>query len=336
VPHQFIRDLQAGQKIKQFFLIKKKERRRTRTGKDYLDLLLADRTGTVAGKIWGELLPALDPLFAAGEFAAVSGRVESFQDELQLTVERIKGVGRFSPEQLAAAAFDPDPLVPASPFDAHSLWAELRGWAEQDIVHPGLRTLTLGLLDKHREAWLTWPAAKQYHHAYKGGLLEHSHRLVRLARQVLEVLPDLDRSLVLAGALLHDIGKIREIDGFLAAQSSLEGQLLGHIALGWELVREAARDIRWDDPRIPLHLEHILLSHHGQLEFGSPVLPQTPEALLVHTLDDLEGKLKMIGGALDQDRGEADFTDWHRVLKRKILKPKKGKPGDPSGAPQTA
>ncbi|MBI5582335.1 MAG: HD domain-containing protein, partial [Deltaproteobacteria bacterium] len=309
MPHQFIHDLQAGQKVNQFFLVKKKERRRTRTGKDYLDLLLADRTGTLGGKIWSGQVPALDLLFEAGEFAAVAGRVESFQDELQLTVERIKGVRRFSPEQLAAAPFDPDLLVPASPFDADSLWAEMRGWAEQDIEHPGLRALTLGLLDKHREAWLTWPAAKLYHHAYKSGLLEHSHRLVQLARQVLEVFPDLDRSLVLAGALLHDIGKIREIDGFLTARNSLEGQLIGHIALGWEMVRAAAEGIPWEDPRVLLHLEHILLSHHGQLEFGSPVLPQTPEALLVHTLDDLEGKLKMISGALEQDRGEEDFTD---------------------------
>jgi 3'-5' exoribonuclease len=323
VPHQFIRDLQAGQKIKQFFLIKKKERRRTRTGKDYLDLLLADRTGAVGGKIWSEGVQVLDPLFEAGEFAGVTGRVESFQDELQVTVERIKGIGRFSAEQLAASTFDPDLLVPAAPCDLDALWTEMRGWAEQEIGHPGLRALTLGLLENHREAWLTWPAAKLYHHAYKGGLLEHTHRLVRLARQVLEVFPDLDRSLVLAGAMLHDLGKIKEIDGYLAAENSLEGQLLGHVTLGWEMVREAARALSWEDPRTLLHLEHILLSHHGQLEFGSPVLPQTPEALLVHTLDDLEGKLKMISGALEQDRGGEEFTEWNRVLKRKLLKPRR-------------
>jgi 3'-5' exoribonuclease len=325
VPHQFIRDLQAGQKIKQFFLIKKKEKRRTRLGKAYLDLLLADRTGTVGGKIWSEGVQALDPLFEVGEFAGVTGRVESFQDELQVTVERIKGIGRISAEQLAASPFDPDLLVPAAPGDLDALWTEMRGWAEQEIEHPGLRALTLGLLEKHQEPWLTWPAAKLYHHAYKGGLLEHTHRLVRLARQVLETFPDLDRSLVLAGAMLHDLGKIKEIDGYLAAENSLEGQLLGHVALGWEMVREAARAFVWEDPRTLLHLEHILLSHHGQLEFGSPVLPQTPEALLVHTLDDLEGKLKMISGALEQDRGAEEFTDWNRVLKRKLLKPQRPK-----------
>jgi 3'-5' exoribonuclease len=332
MPHHFIGDFKAGQKINQFFLIRKKERRRTRTGKDYLDLVLADRTGTVGGKIWSEQITALEPLFAAGEFAGVAGRVESFQDELQLTVERIKGVSRFTPDQLAAAPFDPDLLVPASPCDTVALWSEMHVWAEQEIENPGLRSLTLGLLEKHREAWLTWPAAKQYHHAYKGGLLEHSHRLVQLARKVLEVFPDLDRSLVLAGAMLHDIGKIKEIDGFLTAQNSLEGQLIGHVALGWEMVREAARLISWEDPRTLLHLEHILLAHHGQLDFGSPVLPQTREALLIHTLDDLEGKLKMISGHLEQDRGAEDFTDWNRILKRKFLKPKRGDQDPACGA----
>lgn len=322
MPHIFISDLKPGQKINQYFLVKKKERRRTRTGKDYLDLLLSDRTGTLGGKIWSDQVNPLDHLFEAGQFAGVSGRVDTFQDELQITVERIRGVGLLSPEQLAASRFDPDLLIPSTPFVPQQLLEELRRWAELEIEPETLRQLTLKLLDDYRESWLTWPAAKQYHHAYRGGLLEHSHRVVSLARRVLEMFPDLDRGLVLSGAILHDIGKIREIEGFMSAQNSLEGQLLGHIALGWEMVREAARTIAWEDTRILVHLEHILLSHHGQLEFGSPVLPQTPEALLVHTLDDLEGKLKMIHRHLEEDRGEAEFTDWHRVLKRKILKPK--------------
>ena len=337
MPHHFIRDLKPGLKINQFFLVKKKERRRTRTGKDYLDLLLADRTGTVSGKIWSEQVHQWEVLFEAGQFAGVAGRVEAFQEELQLTVERIKGVDHLSAEQLQAAHFDPELLIPTSPFDPLPLWEECRGWAAEEIDHPELRRLTLFLLETHREAWLCWPAAKQVHHAYKGGLMEHSHRVVCMARRLLEVFPDLDRGLVLAGAILHDIGKIKEISGFLSAQNTLEGQLIGHITLGGEMVREAARSLSWEDSRVLVQLEHILLAHHGQLEFGSPVLPQTPEALLVHALDDLEGKLQMISGHRQQDRGEREFTDWHRVLKRKILKSKReGAGADPKdpGSPE--
>jgi 3'-5' exoribonuclease len=330
MPHTFIRDLKPGSKVNQYFLIKKKERRRTRGGKDYLDIILADRTGNLGAKIWSEALEQLDPLFEAGQFAGVAGKVDSYQDERQLTIERIKGTHLIPPEQLEASHFDPGLLVPSSPLDPLKLWDEILHWVESEIDPPALRTLTLNLLQTHKEAWIIRPAAKQYHHAYRGGLMEHTHRVVCLTRMTADIFPELNRGLLLAGAMLHDLGKIKEIEEGLTAQNSFEGQLLGHIVLGWEMVREAARTIGWDDPRLLTQLEHIVLAHHGQLEFGSPVLPQTREALVVHFLDDLEGKLKMMSDHLEQDQGEPDFTDWHRVLKRKLLKNKMPAPPNES------
>lgn len=320
MPHLFIADLKPGDKLNQFFLIKRKERRRTRTGKDYLDLSVADRTGTLAAKIWSEAVDQLDPLFAEGQFAGLVGRVETYQDEPQLTIERIKGIQHLSPEQLDLAGFNPDLLVPSSSLDLPSLWKQLLHWVEEEIHHPSLRDLTLGLLTSHEEEWIQWPAAKIYHHAYKGGLLEHTYRVVQLAREVVRLYPELNQDLVLAGAVLHDIGKLKELEGYLSAHNTYAGQLVGHLILGWEMIREAAQGFPWDDPKLLTHLEHIILSHHGQLEYGSPVLPQTREALIVNVLDDLEAKLKMMTDHLEQDRGEGDFTDWHKVLKRKILK----------------
>jgi 3'-5' exoribonuclease len=331
MPHTFVNELKPGSKVNQYFLVKKKERRRTRAGKEYLDLLLADRTGSLVGKIWSESLEQLDPLFEANQFAGVAGKVESYQDERQLTIDRIKGTHLIPPEQLEASHFDPGLLVPASPLDPLELWDELLHWVETEIEAPDLKTLTHNLLQAHKEAWLTRPAAKLYHHAYRGGLMEHTHRVVRLSRKAAEIFPELNRGLLLAGTILHDLGKIKEIEDGLTAQNSVEGQLLGHIVLGWEMVREAARTIDWDDPLLLTQLEHIILAHHGQLEFGSPVLPQTREALVVHVLDDLEGKLKMMSDHLEQDRGEPDFTDWHRVLKRRLLKNKKVDPPAETG-----
>jgi len=320
MPHIFIADLKPGDKINQFFLIKRKERRRTRTGKDYLDLSLADRTGTLAAKVWSEALDQFDPLFAEGQFAGIAGRVESYQDELQLNIERIKGIQYWSSEQLDLAGFNPDDLIPATDLDIPSLWEGLLTRVKEEIRHPALQALTLSLLQNNEEGWKQWPASKIYHHAYKGGLLEHTFRVVQLVREVVKLYPELNQDLVLAGAVLHDIGKLKELEGYLSEHNTYEGQLLGHLAQGWEMIREAAQEVSWDDPRLLTQLEHIILAHHGQLEFGSPVLPQTREALIVHMLDDLEGKLKMMTDHIEQDRGEEAFTDWHRVLKRKILK----------------
>lgn len=321
--HTFIIDLKPGDRINQFFLIKRKERRQTRTGKNYLDISLADRTGTLGAKIWSEAVDQCDPFFSEGQFAGVAGRVETYQDESQVTIDRIKGVQHWSSEQLDQAGFNPDLLIPASPLDIFSLWNDLLTWIREEIQHPGLRELTLALLETHEEDWKQWPASKIYHHAYKGGLLEHTCRVVQLAREVTKLFPELNRDLVLAGAVLHDIGKLQELEGYLSSQNTYDGQLLGHLTQGWAMIREAARELVWEDPRLLTQLEHIILAHHGQLEFGSPVPPQTREALMVHMLDDLEGKLKMMNDHLEQDRGEGDFTDWHRVLKRKILKDSK-------------
>jgi len=320
MPHTFISDLKPGDKINQFFLIKKKERRRTKTGKDYLDISLADKTGTLAAKIWSEMVDQFDPVFAEGQFAGIAGRVETYQEELQLIIERIKGVQHWSSEQLTLAGFNPDLLIPHTSLDIPSLWKNLLTWVEEEIHHPALQALTLSLLKNNEQGWQQWPASKIYHHAYKGGLLEHTCRVVQLAQEVVKLYPELNRDLVLAGSVLHDIGKLQELEGYLSTHNTYTGQLLGHLVQGREMIREAAQELSWDDPRLLTQLEHIILAHHGQLEFGSPVLPQTREALMVHMLDDLEGKIKMMTDHLEQDRGEGAFTDWHRILKRKILK----------------
>ncbi|MEW6184337.1 MAG: HD domain-containing protein [Thermodesulfobacteriota bacterium] len=320
MPHIFISDLKPGDKINQFFLVKKKERRRTRNGKDYLDLSLTDRSGSLPGKIWSENVDRFDSLFSEGQFAGVAGRVETFQDEFQIGIERIQGIEHWPAEKLEAAGFDPDLLIPASHLDLSALWKELLHWAREEIRHPGLSHLTLALLEGHEEAWKKWPASKMYHHAYQGGLLEHTCQVTRLARETAKIFPELNRDLVLAGAVLHDIGKLQELEGPLSAHNTFPGELIGHLIQGWAMVHEAGQGMEWEDPLVLIQLEHILLAHHGQLEFGSPVVPQTREALVVHMLDDLEGKLKMMSDQIAQDRKEGAFTDWHRVLKRKILK----------------
>ena len=170
MPHIFIADLKPGDRVSQFFLIKKKERRRTRTGKDYLDVLLADRTGSLGAKIWSEALNQVDPLFLEGQFAGVAGKVESFQDELQLTIEKIKAIDFMDPEQVQKAGFEMDLLIPRTDLDIQAAWDALLAGVETEVEPSSLKALTLSLLHSHQETFTRWPASKMYHHAYWGGL----------------------------------------------------------------------------------------------------------------------------------------------------------------------
>jgi 3'-5' exoribonuclease len=144
--------------------------------------------------------------------------------------------------------------------------------------------------------------------------------VARLALKSLTVYADLDPDLVLAGAILHDLGKVKELVNPQAPERTAPGELLGHIVLGWEMIREEASNMDFPDPTLLLQLEHIVLSHHGALEFGSPVLPKTREALLVYYLDDLDAKLKMMDQHLKSDTGAGEFTSYHRVLQRGLYK----------------
>ena len=164
------------------------------------------------------------------------------------------------------------------------------------------------------------PAARLYHHPYVGGLLEHTWFVAHHTLASLTIYPDLNRDLALAGAILHDLGKIIEIANPPAPELTVSGQLLGHIVLGWDLVRRAAQTLEFPDPILLVQLEHIILSHHGSLEFGSPIPPKTREALLVNFLDDLDAKLKMMSQHLESDTGGGDFTSYHRVLQRGLYK----------------
>ena len=249
----------------------------------------------------------------------VQAQVESYNGELQLnvryinTVEALRDLGRDLQE------YDPELLVQATPYDREALWQELRQLAETEI-RPPLGPLVLTVLERYREEFLVCPAALRYHHPYLGGLLEHTWFVTRHALASLAIYPELNRDLVLAGAILHDLGKIKELANPPAPERTVPGHLLGHVVLGWEMVRAAAQGLDFPDPTLLVQLEHILLSHHGTMEFGSPVVPKTREALLVNFLDDLDAKLKMMSQHLESDAGEGDFTSYNRALQRDLYK----------------
>jgi 3'-5' exoribonuclease len=319
VPHQFLKELTEGSLVKDYFRLRTVEARTDKSGKPFLNLLLGDRSGAMVARVWSDTLAKCPGPFAAGEAVAVQGQVASFKGELQLTIRYINTVAALKALGKELPDFDPEVLDPATPYDREQLWQELRELAAAHIKPP-LGELVLSLLDKNREGFMACPAARVYHHPYLGGLLEHTWCIARNALASLNVYTDLNRDLALAGAILHDVGKIKEIANPAAPELTLQGQLLGHIVLGRDLVREEARTLNFADPNSLLQLEHIILSHHGAVEFGSPVLPKTREALLVYFLDDLDSKLKMMSQHLESDTGEGDFTSYHRRLARALYK----------------
>ncbi len=331
--HLFVSDFREGINVKQFFLIRQVELRTTRKNRPYLDLVLADKSGTIKAKVWEDVLEKCLGPFKAGDYVGVAGQVTAYQDEFQLgvtfisTVEDLRARGKELPE------FDPDLLHQASPYDRQMMWREVWEMAETGLDAP-LKSLVLNLLARYQDEIMVCPAARRLHHAYLGGLLEHTWTVTRHARQSLAVYPELHGGLVLAGAMLHDLGKVKELANPQAPAMTVPGQLLGHIVLGWEMVREEARILQFPDVELLMQLEHIILSHHGSLEFGSPVTPKTREALLIYYLDDLDAKLKMMEQHLQEDSGDTPFTRYHRTLQRDLYKPPQSQaesPDEPGG-----
>uniref|UniRef100_A0A7C3Z8P2 HD domain-containing protein n=1 Tax=Desulfobacca acetoxidans TaxID=60893 RepID=A0A7C3Z8P2_9BACT len=318
--HRFVTDLQEGDTLKQFFLLRRVDPRRTKGGKPYLDVVLGDRTGDIKGKVWEEALQKCSGPLAACDFVAVTGTVEAYLGIPQISLDFIDTVDRLRAKGRPLPDFDPDLLIHSTPHDRSGLWRELLELVGSNL-NPPLRDLVLALLNRYQTQLLEWPGAEFYHHAYTGGLLEHTLSVARHAVHSLEVYSQLNRDLVIAGAILHDLGKIKELTGPPCPQRTVPGGLLGHIVLGWEMIREEARALSFPDEQLLISLEHIIIAHHGAQEFGSPVLPRTPEALLVYYLDEIDSKLHMVQRHLETDLSDGDFTSFLKVLGRSLYRP---------------
>jgi 3'-5' exoribonuclease len=328
MPHQLISLLKEGDAVQQYFMVRQSDRGTTKDGKPFLSLGLGDKSGVIKARVWSDVLAKCPGPFAPGEHVFVQAQVEAYQREPQLKVGYIVSVEVLRSQGKDLRNYDPDLLYLTTPYDREALWQELWHIAETQIGPP-LGELVLRVLERYREEFQVCPAALRYHHPYLGGLLEHTWFVTRHALASLTIYPELNRDLVLAGAMLHDLGKVKELANPPAPERTVPGHLLGHVVLGWEMVRSEAQAQGFSDPILLVQLEHIILSHHGSMEFGSPILPKTREALLVNFLDDLDAKLKMMNQHLESDSGEGDFTSYNRALQRDLYKGGPAAAGDP-------
>ncbi|WP_449245197.1 3'-5' exoribonuclease YhaM family protein [Desulfobacca acetoxidans] len=317
--HEFVVNLKEGIDIQQFFIVRQVEERLTRKGEPYLAMVLADKSGAIPCKVWSNVRQEFPGSFQTGDYVGVVGRVESYNGELQLNIKKIWTLEQILQVKKEAKDFDASLLHACTAYDRQQMWGELEDLVQEHLTGP-LRDLVQRLMSDHAEAWQAAPAARHNHHAYFGGLLEHTWFVGRLAQQVAAFYPDINRELALAGAILHDIGKLKELAKPHSPEYTTVGQLLGHIVLGLEMIRQTATAIEFPDPELLLQLEHIIISHHGYQEFGSPTPPKTREALMVYFLDDLDAKLKMFEQHLKADTSERRFTAYHRLLQRELYK----------------
>jgi 3'-5' exoribonuclease len=296
-----------------FYLCARKERRNGRSG-PFLVLLLQDRTGEIHAKVFQDVDSA-DQQFTVGEFVAVQAHGNLFNQRVELIVDKIR---RVIPED-DKLGFREEDCIPCSPRPLDQMWQELLARVAA-VDHPHLRTLLSQIVERNADRLRVWPAARQVHHAYRGGLLEHVLKIMETG-VFLAGAYGARSDLIVAGALLHDIGKLDELTYEVATDYSLEGNLVGHIVLGVGIVRDALREIP-DFPReLGLELEHLILSHHGSKELGSPVKPMTVEAMILAAADDLDAKLHQVRRHLADDESDGRFTSYHRHLERVLLKP---------------
>jgi 3'-5' exoribonuclease len=296
-----------------FFLCARKDRRTGRSG-PFLVLLLQDVTGEIDAKVFQDVDIASQQ-FEVGEFVAVQAKGNVFNQRLELVVDKIR---RVIPED-AAVGFREEDCIPCSPRSLDEMWEELQARVVS-VEDPLVRELLRRVVERHAERLRVWPAGRQVHHAYRSGLLEHLLQIMDVTIALAERY-GLRRDLLIAGALLHDIGKLQELSYDVAIEYSVEGNLIGHIVLGVGMLKDILRDMPEFPAELALEIEHLVLSHHGAKELGSPVKPMTAEALVLAAVDDLDAKLHQVRRHLSDDGSTGRFTTYHRYLDRVLLKP---------------
>jgi 3'-5' exoribonuclease len=301
----YIADLanfEEGKLFDGFFLVLAKQQRTTKTNKPYLNLILGDKTGQLEGRVWELGDPRIAKDFDRGDVVKARGSASRFDDRLQMKIDKLRVA---TPGEV-----DKSDLLPSTTYDVAALWKQLLSFVES-FTNPYLKLLLNTILadpaiaGAYREA----PAAKQLHHAWLGGLLEHVVSLLTLAERVAPHYPMLDRDLLLTGVILHDIGKITELSWEIGFEYTVEGILLGHIQMGVALAEKTMDSLPNFPPRLKTLVLHMILSHHGKLEFGSPKLPMIPEALVLNFLDDLDAKMQAVSNEFEKCMREGKGPD---------------------------
>jgi 3'-5' exoribonuclease len=314
--HIFINQIEPGQTIDDIYIVKEPILRSTTRGDLYIAMFLADRTGQLNGRMWQATETTYKSLPKPG-FIHIQGRSELYQNNLQIVINNVAVV---APDKVNI-----DDFLPRTKKDVKRMFEEVKQIVGR-LKNPQLKALVGEFLadSELMEKFCNAPAAMKLHHDYIGGLLEHTHNMLRVAVAILPLYPDVQPDLTLAGIFLHDIGKTDELTYDMAFSYTDSGQLIGHISKSLLMINQKADSLRSHgtqiDPAVLDSLGHIILSHHGSYEFGSPKLPATAEAFMVYYIDDLDAKINQVTSAIDSEVGESNWTAWQNSLQTRIYR----------------
>jgi 3'-5' exoribonuclease len=309
---RFVSELVAGDAIDEVFLLAERNLAHKKDGNPFLTVTLADRTGQVKGVVWDQV-ERIVAAVSEGDFVHVRARSGEYRGSLQLVV---KDMARVPAEQVDAADF-----LAATTRDVTKMFARLKEMTDR-MQTPHLRALFEAFWadDDFVAAYLRAPAAKLMHHAYIGGLLEHTLSMAVLSETIAGHYSGVDRDLLLAGVILHDVGKTRELEYASSIDYSDEGRLLSHIVIGLSMLDEKLKQVP-DFPVLQAQLlKHMIVSHHGTRAFGSPEPPKTIEAVLLNYIDEMDSRVNSIREYVAKDPSEGSWTPYHRLLERHFYK----------------
>lgn len=307
---RYIEDLKQDEKIAEHYLCKQKQSLKTRSGKTYLSLKLQDKTGIIDGKVW-ELNNDVQN-FEENDFIKVDGLVLTYQNELQLKIIKIR--------KSREGEYDTADYIPCTDKDIDSLYKQLLEYI-RSLKNPFIKQLMDNMIVKNEEvagALKSHSAAKNMHHNYMGGLLEHTLNVVQISDFLGLRYKFVNRDILVATAILHDIGKIYELSEFPNNDYTDDGQLLGHLIIGAQMIKEEAAKIPNFPPKLSSLLQHSILAHHGEYEYGSPKKPKTIEAFILHSADNLDAKVKMFEEAIEDNNTQSPWAGYNKMLLRNI------------------
>ncbi|KIR02553.1 CMP-binding-factor 1 [Lachnospiraceae bacterium TWA4] len=303
---KYIKDLREGMRTSDIYFCKQKQALKTKAGKNYFSLILQDKTGTIDAKIW-DLSNGINH-FEAMDYIQVEGDVNCFQGALQMNVRRV----RLAQE----GEYVPSEYLPTTRYSVEDMYKKFLGYVNE-IKNPHLSALCKKFFvedEKFVKKFKAHSAAKSVHHGFVGGLLEHTLGVVKLCDFFASRYPLINRDLLLCAAMFHDVGKIKEISPFPENDYTDEGQLLGHIVMGVEMLDEAIRTIDGFPPKLALELKHCILAHHGEYEYGSPKKPAIMEAMALNLADNADAKLETMTELLENGKPEDEWLGYNKLF----------------------
>jgi 3'-5' exoribonuclease len=308
---RFIDSLQNNDKVSGYFRVQEVVKKKTKNGDDFLDLTVMDKTGRMPAKIWNNV-DGYAKLIRAGEIYKINGDIREYKGKKQITVTQLQAPAA------GDKGFDPTDYCEAPPFDSAALLERLFALLASNLTDPHLRQLVEFFKEDYGPSLQQAYGAQKIHHAFAGGLLEHTYSLLEM---VLALAPHygLNKELLLIGALFHDIGKTAEFKTQPALETTLEGGLLGHVVISLTIFMNLKSRIAGFPPALAAHIEHLIVSHHGEKEFGSPEVPKTQEAYLLHILDLLDSRMNIFNEQFKSSDGQKLFSEFNQALGTRIL-----------------